>query len=81
MSLFVSCEESQHICDKNQYDAATFWEKVRLNLHLLICAICRKYTAQNMRLTRAIRNSNLQTLPQEQKNLIKEKLQKEMAQN
>lgn len=79
MNLFIKCEEANHSCDKNQYKEASFWEIIKLNFHLIYCAACRKYTARNMKLTRAFKKSNIQTLPDSYKRDIRERLQKEMS--
>ncbi|RLJ62041.1 hypothetical protein CLV86_2438 [Lacinutrix venerupis] len=53
--LFLSCEEANHTCDKSQYKEATFLEKIKLNLHLIFCAACRKYSRNNAKLTKLVR--------------------------
>ncbi len=78
MKFTLNCEEANHFCDKNQYRDATFWEKVKLNVHLIYCAVCRKYTANNMRLTRLFNKSNLQSFPQAQKEILRERMRREM---
>lgn len=47
MKFTISCDEATAICDKNQYGEATLSEKISLNIHLLICKFCKKYTKQN----------------------------------
>ncbi|MFY9242305.1 MAG: hypothetical protein WAO74_04690 [Polaribacter sp.] len=47
----ITCDEVTTICDKNQYGEATFWDKVKLNIHFLRCKICPVYTKQNVLLT------------------------------
>jgi len=79
MSVFLQCSEAHHVCDKNQYKEASFWEKVKLNIHLVFCSFCRKYSARNMRLTKAIKNSNITTMPPDQKEALEQRLQKELA--
>jgi hypothetical protein len=49
--LFISCDEATKICTKNQYKEASFWEKIRLNIHLFTCKICGMYSNQNTKLT------------------------------
>jgi len=49
--LFISCDEATTICTKNQYKEASFWEKIKLNIHLLTCKICGLYSKQNTKLT------------------------------
>ncbi len=76
MKIKLECHEANHICDKNQYKEATFWEKVKLNIHLIYCRACRKYTARNTKLTRAIKNPKVQRAD---KNALRERLQQELS--
>lgn len=50
----ISCDEATQICDKNQYGAASIWEKIKLNIHLLLCKHCKAYTKQNTIITKVI---------------------------
>lgn len=52
--MLIKCEEANKICDKSQYQEASFWERIKLELHLLTCKACRKYTKGNMELTKLI---------------------------
>lgn len=76
----LTCDEATAICDKNQYGEATFLEKVKLNLHFLVCKICFKYTKQNMKLTKIYKShaKNCKSLKhcmsEEDKLELKEKL-------
>lgn len=79
MKLFLKCEDANHSCDKNQYKEATFWEKVKLNVHLVYCAACRKYSARNGKLSKAMHNGDVKTMPKKDKAQLKEQLQEEMA--
>lgn len=47
MKLMINCDEATAICDKSQYGEASLSEKISLNIHLLICRYCKKYTKQN----------------------------------
>ncbi|MCB0456705.1 MAG: hypothetical protein KDC91_03105 [Flavobacteriaceae bacterium] len=78
MKLKIKCNESNHICDKSQYKEASLWEKIKLNIHLLYCDFCRKYTANNQRLTKTIKSTTIKTLCEEDKKVLKEKLLQEM---
>ena len=49
----ITCNEATTICDKNQYGEATFFDKLKLQLHFLGCKICSLYTKQNIILTKA----------------------------
>ncbi|MDJ0645327.1 MAG: hypothetical protein QNJ57_05010 [Flavobacteriaceae bacterium] len=49
--FFISCDEATTICTKNQYKEATFWEKLKLTVHLWTCKICGLYSKQNGKLT------------------------------
>lgn len=47
----ITCDEATTICDKSQYGEASFYEKLQLNWHLLMCKICALYTKQNRTMT------------------------------
>lgn len=47
----INCEKAHEICNKAQYNEASFAEKVKLNFHLLICKLCKLYTKQNSTIT------------------------------
>lgn len=79
--LFISCDEATTICTKNQYKEASFWDKVKLNIHMITCKICGLYSKQNTKLTE-ICNKHLQKpecdhkLTEKDKEGIKENLSK-----
>lgn len=50
--LQITCDEATTICDKNQYGEASFFDKLKLQIHFLKCKICSLYTKQNMILTK-----------------------------
>ncbi len=79
MSLFLKCEEANHTCDKSQYNEASFLEKIKLNIHLIYCSACRKYSARNAKLTQAVDKSNPKTLDTAQKKKMEEALLKELS--
>jgi len=47
----ITCDEATAICDKAQYGEASFYEKLQLNLHLLVCKICALYSKQNRKMS------------------------------
>lgn len=57
--IFIACDEANHVCDKSQYNESTFWERVKLNIHLIYCKACRNYTANNIKLTKMMKKSNI----------------------
>lgn len=79
MKLFLQCDEANHTCDKNQYKEASFLELIKLNIHLLYCRACRKYTARNTKLSKAFKKSDVKTMPIDTKAAMKERLRQEMA--
>ena len=79
MKVFMKCEEANHTCDKTQYKEASFWEKIKLNIHLIYCSACRKYTVRNTKLTQAVEKSKPQTLGKEQKAKMEEALLREIS--
>ena len=79
MKLFIKCEEANHSCDKNQYKEASFWQKVTLNIHLIYCAACRKYSTRNGKLSKIVRKGDVKTMPETDKEQLKQKLHQEMS--
>ena len=50
--FIISCDEATTICDKSQYGEASFFEKIKLSFHILICKICGKYSKQNAKMSK-----------------------------
>ncbi len=75
----MKCEEAGHVCDKSQYKEASFWEKVKLNIHLIYCKACREYTINNTKLSKVFKKSDIKTMPLNDKKEIKEKLHQEIS--
>jgi len=49
--LFIDCDEATLLCTKNQYKEATFFEKIKLSIHMFRCKICGLYSKQNTKLS------------------------------
>ena len=77
--LKLSCQEANHVCDKNQYKEASFWEKVKLNIHLIYCAACRKYSANNGKLSKLFKTSKVEAMDTNAKEELKSAFEKELA--
>jgi hypothetical protein len=69
--LFMSCDKAADTCDKSQYNEASLWQKFKLTIHLLYCKTCRKYSANNSKLTELVNKPEVDCL----KNCEKEKLE------
>ncbi|MCD2260462.1 glycine dehydrogenase [Psychroserpens luteolus] len=76
--IIIPCEEANHVCDKTQYKEATLWEKIKLNIHLLYCKACRKYTKNNTKLTKLVTKKPV-TLDASSKEGLKSAFEKELA--
>jgi len=76
--LFLSCDESKHTCDKAQYKEATLWQKIKLNIHLVFCAACRKYSKNNTKLSKLITKSTTK-LSASEKSRLQSGFDKELA--
>jgi hypothetical protein len=72
------CEKAATICNKTQYREATFIEKLKLQFHLLMCKTCSAFSKQNSEFTTLCEKANLQTLSEQEKNKMKEKLQNKL---
>lgn len=74
--IFIPCDEANHVCDKNQYKEATLWEMIKLNIHLIYCGVCRKYTANNGKLTKAIKKGEVDFIDASTKSSMKKDFEK-----
>ncbi len=78
--IIIPCDEANHVCDKTQYKEATLWEKVKLNIHLIYCSACRKYTKNNTKLTKLIKgNGKVEPIATNAKEQLKSTFEKELA--
>lgn len=71
----ISCEKAAIICDKTQYGEATFIEKVKLQLHLLMCKTCSAFSKKNTEFTTLCEKANLHSLSEQEKLRMKKQLQ------
>ena len=78
-SIFISCDDANHTCDKTQYNEATFWEKVKLTVHLIYCRACRKYTKNNKKLTTLVKDPQVDCLNGTEKKVMKSTFEKELV--
>ncbi len=78
-NIKLECHEANHICDKNQYKEASFWEKVRLTIHLIYCRACRKYTSRNGKLTKLVKNPKVKTMDVSAKEKLSVAFEKELV--
>lgn len=76
MKILLPCDEANHVCDKAQYKEATLWEKIKLNIHLIYCRVCREYTKNNAKLTKKIKESKVECLDKTCKESMKDNLEK-----
>jgi hypothetical protein len=74
---FIKCDEANITCDKSQYNEASLLEKIKLNIHLIWCAACRKYSRNNAKLTKLVSQKE-DKLNASEKNKIKATLDKEL---
>tara|TARA_B110000305_G_scaffold239770_1_gene308487 strand:- start:1482 stop:1712 length:231 start_codon:yes stop_codon:yes gene_type:complete len=75
----MKCEDAGQVCDKSQYKEASFWEKLKLNVHLLYCSPCREYTQKNVKLSIVFKKSNLKIMSLRDKKNLKKQIHQEIA--
>nr|WP_299532836.1 hypothetical protein [Ulvibacterium sp.] len=74
----ISCEKAASICNKTQYREATFMEKIKLKIHLLICKTCSAFTKKNTKLTALCEKANLHSLSEGEKIKMKQRLEEKI---
>ena len=67
----LKCDEANHVCDKAQHKDASLWEKIKLHVHLVYCNACRKYTINNIKLSKIIKKSRIECLDKKCKEKMK----------
>lgn len=74
--IFVSCDEACYICDKSQYHEASWWQRLKLSIHIMYCKKCNAHSKKNTKLTTLCDEAKLQdkTLKQEEKEKMKKLL-------
>lgn len=77
--IFISCEEAQHICDKSQYNEASFWELIKLNIRLIHCGVCRNYSKNNGKLTKLMNDPSVECMKKKEKSRLKEVFNEELS--
>lgn len=77
--LFISCDEAKHICDKSQYDEATSWEKVKLNIRLSWCRITKAYYKRNTKLTEVLNTAKPEALSPSERDSLASKFKEELS--
>lgn len=76
IKIILPCDEANHVCNKTQYNDASLWEKIILNIHLIYCRACRKYTSNNGKLTKVMKKSKVECLDNGYKESMKKNLEK-----
>lgn len=78
--LKISCKESSFLISKKQETALSFIEKVQLNLHLLICDVCKLFKKQTDYIISLLQHTatETKTLSDTSKEKMKEMLDKQM---
>ena len=77
-NIFFSCDEANHTCDKTQYNEASLWGKIKLNIHLIYCRACREYTKNNAKLTKLIKCKEVDVMPLKEKDDLHQAFKKEL---
>lgn len=79
-NLLIKCNEATSICDKKQYNEASFFDKIRLSIHNFLCHRCKLYSHQNKIMTQLLRtykeNPAPKTLDAKDKNALQKALNK-----
>lgn len=73
-TLPKSCQKAAEFSDKQQYDEASFWEKWRVQIHILHCKYCHTYHYKNMELTELLKKHQFQLLSKSEKEELNAKL-------
>ena len=70
----ISCEKAAIICNKTQYEEASFMDKLKLKFHLFMCKTCSAFSKKNAKLTTLCEKANLNGLSEQEKVKMNEQL-------
>ncbi len=73
-NLPKSCQEIAYYSDKLQYKEASFWEKLKLKMHISYCEKCKSYNEKNNLLTKLIKKNQYKSLDLNELKEIEEKV-------
>lgn len=74
----ISCKEASSICDKSQYKEASWWDILKLRIHLSYCKVCRGYSKKNSELTSLCDRAGLNMLSEDDKKKMKHDLEEKL---
>ncbi len=74
----ISCEKATELCTRSQYGEASWWQTLKLKLHLFYCKTCSKFSAKNSKFTSLCEHANMQVISENEKEAMKERLKKQL---
>lgn len=80
-NMITPYKKANLICDKAQYQEASFWEKLNLLVHLIRCGHCRNYTKNNKKLSKLIKSSNVKCMNKACKEAMKKEFNKALKEH
>lgn len=80
MLRILKCDSACTVCDKAQYNEASFLDKLCLIMHLITCKSCRDYVKNNRKLTKHVQ-SKMGKLNPEAKAEMQRKIDSELNKN
>jgi len=73
-NLPKSCQKVAEYSDKQQYSEATFWRKLKVQIHILYCKHCHTYHLKNEELTELMKKHQFKLLSKSEKEEMKNRL-------
>ncbi|WP_394970257.1 hypothetical protein [uncultured Croceitalea sp.] len=74
----ISCDKAAEICTKSQYSEASWWQILKLKLHISYCKTCANFSAKNTKFSSLCEAAKLSSLDESDKESMKEALKKEL---
>ncbi|WP_350290991.1 hypothetical protein [uncultured Croceitalea sp.] len=74
----ISCDKAAEICTKSQYQEASWWQVLKLKIHIFYCKNCAKFSAQNTKFTSLCESADLKTLDSSDKESMKKALEEQL---
>ena len=74
----ITCEQAAIISNKDEYHEASFLDKIKLRLHLLVCNTCAVFVKKNKKFSSLCQKAHLQQLSEEEKLRMKKELENKL---
>lgn len=79
-NILISCDEAKEICDKLQYNEASWLDKIKFQFRSLYCHVTRSYAKKNQQLTSTCQKAKIDCMHAHEKKELQEQINAHLKQ-